>query len=101
MSDRRASAITAQRREIARRYKRKRKQPPISIAELRIRDLTELFRYRYGISLPDDQYGLGRDAAFVMACHLAKRPDPERRIRNYLELQCPWMHKDEATSLIA
>jgi hypothetical protein len=100
MSDRRADKVAARRRELDRHYgKRKRERPPISLAELRIRDLRQLYRHRFGIRLPDDEYG--RDAAFVMACHLAKRPDAERRIGNYLELQCPWMHQDEAHSLIA
>jgi len=48
--------------------------------------------------LPDNEYG--RDAAFVMACHLALRPDAERRIGKYLELQCPWMLEEEAKSFI-
>jgi hypothetical protein len=99
MSDRRPGEIAAKRRDIDRRYSRKRERLPISLAELRIADLRRLFRHRFGIALWDDEYG--RDAAFIMACHLAKRPEPECRIRNYLDLQCPWMHKDEVTSFIA
>src|ERR1700719_4094795 len=82
----------AKLKEIARHHKRKR--PPISFAVLRIADLRRLYADRYGRMLPDDD--AGRDAAFVMACHLAKRPDAERRIANWLELQAPWMRQDEA-----
>jgi hypothetical protein len=54
---------------------------------------------RYGHALPDDD--AGRDDAFVMAAHLARRPDAEHRITKWLSLCCPWMGEDETRELMA
>jgi hypothetical protein len=92
------SRIEARRAEIARRYRKKRGRP-LSIAALRIAELNRIFAARYGTTLPDDD--AGRDEAFVMAHHLARRlGDPLQRIASWLELQAPWMTAAEVDALI-
>jgi hypothetical protein len=85
--------------EIARRYDRKRDIERVSIAALRVADLQRLFFARYGRLLPDDD--AGRDDAFIMAQHLAKRPNSERRILAWLSLNCPWMNQADVQKLTA
>jgi hypothetical protein len=92
--------IEARRAEIARRYRRKRCNRPVSMAALRIAELRRLFKARYRDVLPDDD--AGRDEALVMAHHLAHRAgDPRRRITGWLELQAPWMTPAEIAALIS
>ena len=90
---------TARHAEIALRYDRKRDVERVSMAALRVADLKKLFYARYGRVLPDDD--AGRDDAFVMAQHLAKRPNPERRIPAWLSLNCPWMSQTDVQKLTA
>jgi hypothetical protein len=84
--------------EIARKYKR-RERKPVNFATFRIAELRRLFVARYGRILPDDD--AGRDDARIMAHHLARLTNPERRITSFLELQAPWMTAAEIRSLIA
>jgi len=85
--------------EVARRYKAKQaNQPPVSMAALRVAELRRLFRDRYGRTLPDDD--AGRDDVVVMAHHLARRHAEPRRIRNWIELNAPWMAADEAGEIV-
>jgi hypothetical protein len=93
------TTTTARHAEIALRYDRKRDVERVSMAALRVADLKKLFYARYGRLLPDDD--AGRDDAFVMAQHLAKRPNPERRIPAWLSLNCPWMSQVDAQKLTA
>jgi hypothetical protein len=92
--------VQARHREIAHRYRRARKRPRLSMAALRIAELTRIFRARYGDQLPDDD--AGRADAAIVAHHLTRRPgDPHRRIAAFLELCAPWMSADERDHLIA
>jgi hypothetical protein len=85
--------------EIARRYKAKKaEREPVSIAALRIAELGRLYIARYGHVLPDDD--AGRDDALIMAHHLAKRPDAERRIPAWLSLWAPWMTAAEVATMV-
>jgi hypothetical protein len=82
------------RAEIARRYdKDKGERPRVSQAVLRCAQLRRLFQARYGHVLPDED--AGREDAFVMINHLAKRPDAQRLVPAFLSLWCPWMTTDE------
>jgi hypothetical protein len=84
--------------EIARRYDNgKGERQPVSMAVLRIAELRRLLTARYGLVLTDDD--AGRDDALVMAHHLAKRPEAERRIPAWLSLWAPWMTSDEVADL--
>jgi hypothetical protein len=84
--------------EIARRY-RKGERKPVSIAALRIAELRRLFIDRYGGGqLPEDD--AGRDDAFIMTCHLALAPHPQRRIAAWLGLWAPWMSNQEFAAAI-
>jgi len=83
-------ATAALHAEIERRYKAKASErEPVNIAALRIAELRRLYTARYGRVLPDDD--AGRDDALIMAHHLAKRPDAQRRISSWLSLWAPWM----------
>jgi hypothetical protein len=94
-----ATSIEARHREIARRYKAKSRERPVSMAALRIAELRRLFKARYGDTLPDDD--AGRDEVFVMANHLARRPgDQRQRIASWCEMQAPWMRGDELEDMI-
>jgi hypothetical protein len=84
--------------EIARKYKR-RKREPFNRPAIRVAELRRLFVGRYGQMLPDDD--AGRDDAWIMAHHLAHLTNPERRIASWIELQAPWMASAEAEALIA
>lgn len=94
------TAASARRAEIDRRYKAKRAdKPPISMTALRIADLRRLFLSRWGRTLPDGDDG--RDDALIMAHHIVRRQgDPRRNIRNWIELQCPWMSEEETGAII-
>jgi hypothetical protein len=94
------ASASARRADIALRYgaaTRERKREPVSIAALRIAELRRLFTARYGRLLPDDD--AGRDDAFIMASHLAKRPEAERRIPAWLSLWAPWLTAEEVADL--
>jgi hypothetical protein len=94
-----ATPTEARRKEIARKYRRRRRDRLVSMAALRIAELRRLFRSRYGETLPDDD--AGRDEALVMAHHLARRAgDPHRRIASWLELHAPWMTPADLRGLI-
>lgn len=89
----------ARHAEIKRRYKR-RAGARTSLAALRVRDLTRLFRARHGYQLPDDS--IGRDCAGLMCHHLAALSgDPRKRINDWLRLWCPWMALAEAEDAMA
>jgi hypothetical protein len=90
--------VAALQFEIARKYARRQRRPA-SLTSLRIADLRRLFLARYGRSLPDDD--AGRADARIMAHHLARRSNAERRIVSWLELQAPWMKPVEVKALIA
>jgi hypothetical protein len=94
-----SARIEAQRAEIARRYKRKKRARPVSIAALRIAELNRLFRARYGATLPEDD--CGRDEALVMAHHIARRTSNDgRKIAAWLELHAPWMQPTDIAALV-
>lgn len=94
------SATDKRRAGIRRRYdtaRRDRRREPVSLAALRVGDLKRLFISRYGRELPDDD--AGRDDALVMVHHLARQPNPERRIPAWLSLSAPWMNPNEVHAL--
>jgi hypothetical protein len=95
-------SASVKRADIKLRYEaaaRERKREPVSIAALRLAELRRLFLGRYGTVLPDDD--AGRDDALIMANHLAKRPEAERRIPAWLSLWAPWMVAGEIAAITA
>jgi hypothetical protein len=86
----------AQHREIARRHRRRRGSLKTNV---RVRQLERVFVDRYGPVLPDDD--AGRDDVYVIANHLAHRPDAAQRIRVWVRLWAPWMSDIEIDELIA
>jgi hypothetical protein len=78
------------------RVDKKHKGPPPS---LRIAHIRKWLQVRYGHVLPNND--AGRDAAFVMCCHLANGADAPKRIRNWLSLATPWMMLPEREKLLA
>lgn len=90
----------ARHAEIERRYRRRDRPKPKSIAALRVRDLSRLYTARHGHQLPND--ATGRMLAGIMVHHLAALSgDPRRRIAGWLELWCPWMPIADARELTA
>jgi hypothetical protein len=73
-----------------------RQGPPPSV---RVADIRRWLHHLYGFTLPNND--AGRDAAFVMCCHLARCPDAPKRIRNWLSLLAPWMPPSEREALLA
>src|SRR5580704_12578497 len=91
-----SGSASVKRADIKLRYEaaaRERKRERVCIATLRIAELRRLLQSRYGTVLPDD--AAGRDDALIMANHLAKRPEAERRIPAWLSLWAPWMAAEE------
>jgi hypothetical protein len=90
----------AQHKEVARRYKRRRKREAPPLVGLRLKDLNRLFTARYGERLPDDD--AGRDDVAIVAHHLAQYADghPAKRITSWVRLRAPWMTVAELDALI-
>jgi hypothetical protein len=94
-----ATDVDARRAEIARRYRWHRRNNPPHLAALRVRDLDQLFRARYGEEMPDDD--AARDDIAVMVHHLAALPrDPRQRVRAWLHRRAPWLSPAEAGKLL-
>jgi hypothetical protein len=101
------AAVARRRADIERRYKARADKGKgttvVTITTLRVAELRRLFQARYGHVLPDDD--AGRDDVLIMANHLARGQDAERRIALWLGLWAPWMSKQEiiaiATKVIA
>jgi hypothetical protein len=97
------AAVDRRRADIKRRYKARADKGKgttvVTITTLRVAELRRLFQSRYGHVLPDDD--AGRDDALVMAHHLARGQDPERRIGRWLGLWAPWMTDSEIAKLIS
>lgn len=90
-----ADLKNARHADIKRRYRRRPKAQPRTLASIRVNELTRLFRARHGYQLPDTP--LGRDHAGIMCQHLAEASaDPLKRINDWLGLWCPWMTIGEA-----
>jgi hypothetical protein len=88
--------------EISWRYQRRKPGGKMSLAVLRIKEIGYLINHRFrhhGYVLP--RSSVGRDIAFAMACHIARRPDAEHRLERWLGLWCPWMTRDEAGSFVS
>lgn len=71
----------------------------MQLVALRLRDLSKLFRARYGITLPDDD--AGRDDMAVAVNHLAGLPHPREAIMHWLETWAPWLTISEQKDIIA
>jgi hypothetical protein len=97
-------AQKAKHEEIARRYawddrdRDERARYPL-IAALRLRNLENLFAYRYGPTLPDDD--AGRSDLYIVASHVLRFGAPEVHIPAWVRLWCPWLGEEECAKLIA
>lgn len=93
--------VTAAKREIAQRYRRRHKDRPRSpaqLATLRIRDLDKIFRARYGLVLPDDD--AGRDDLAIALAHIATLATARNRMAGYLTRWAPWIRAGEAREMM-
>ena len=92
--------VEAKKREIARRYRRRRKHATKpQFAAIRITELNRLFTARYGEILPDNE--LGRDALFIVAHHLIHLAGiPHKRIGDWAQQYCPWLTMREFQTLL-
>jgi hypothetical protein len=85
------------KRERQRRLYGSRQRP--SLAALRVSELSRLFRYRYGLTLPLDDAGF--EDAQIMAHHLAGLiGDPRKRIAGWLKLMMPSLSLRRAETII-
>jgi hypothetical protein len=106
------SKDTAAHREIARRYawevhgsekKSVRPKPhqlgtSRQIARFRMRDLEQLFSFRHGRVLPDNEHG--NKAAMIAANHIPRLAgDGHHHIMQWLGVWAPWMPLESARSL--
>ncbi len=98
--------VAGRRKEIARRYswmaeqRRGRLSHDQKICLIRMRELERIYEARYGRCLPDDD--AGRDAAEIMAHHIAhRRGEVSAHIRNWLRMWAPWMSGADVAALIA
>jgi hypothetical protein len=94
--------VGARLAEVKWRYKRHKPGGKMSMPVLRIKEIGYLINHRFryhGYVLP--KTSAGRDIAFAMACHIARRPNAEHRLERWLGLWCPWMTRDETTALIS
>ena len=93
--------VEAKKREIARRYRRRRKHASKSqFAAIRVAELNRLFRARYGEQLPDD--ATGRDCLMIVAHHLIQLSGhPQQRLFDWVKARCPWLTMPEFNTLLA
>ena len=87
----------AQHREIARRYRRRKRRSPK--ANVRVRELERIAADRYGAGavLPNDEFGF--DFMFIVANHLAHLDAADRRISAWVQRWAPW-HGDYRTAAL-
>jgi hypothetical protein len=89
------SAIAdARHREIAQRYrdraKRKGHKKPLTLAAVRVAELTRLYDHRYGrMLLPSTDEGIL--AARIMVHHIGHLKDAPRRITSWFQACTPWL----------
>lgn len=92
----RANAVR-QENEIKRKRSRRKRRPVLSA--LRLRELNQLLRARYGEQMPDTPDT--RRAIVIVAHHLAALPsDTERAVRSWLELRAPWYSLADLKALV-
>lgn len=77
---------------------RKRLNCAEGIRRLRLGDLRNIFRARYGPVLPDDDAGRA-DLELLLDC-VSFVPDPKYRMKNIIEVWAPWMDTPEAYELV-
>lgn len=82
------------------KHGKRRRPSPMQLLGLRMRDLTMLFRSRYGGAtlLPDDD--AGREDLFVAVNHLACLAHPRKHISSWIETWAPWLTIAEQRDLV-
>ena len=82
------------------KHGKRRRPSPMQLIGLRMRDLTALFRSRYGGTtlLPDDD--AGREDLFVAVNHLACLAHPRKHISSWIETWAPWLTIAEQRDLV-
>ena len=68
------------------------------LRRLRLGDVQKVLRNRYGHTLPDDD--AGREDLGELLLPISLGSEPERKMRNAIEIWAPWMSADEAGQLI-
>ena len=97
-----AQVVRARKREIARRYRAKRRgrgYEPLTFAAIRVSQINRLIEHRHGPQLPDTD-----DAETyirVALDHLAKLRDPSPRVRDWLTHYAPWLALQSRERLIS
>lgn len=84
------AVIVARLREVAQRYARKRQaRQPLTLAAVRVAELTRLYDLRWHGTLPDDD--VGETAMRIMVNHIGHLRDAPRRISRWLDHWAPWL----------
>ena len=78
--------------------KSKGRTSPRQRGAFRLNDLTDLYRSRCGITLPDDD--AGRDYLEIVLNHLANRPRPQHAINCWIEIWTPWLTVGEKARIL-
>jgi hypothetical protein len=78
--------------------KRRAHRSPMQLIALRMRDLANLYRSRYGIALPDDD--AGRDDLKIALNHLACLAHPRGHIAHWIEIWAPWLTAAEQRQVV-
>lgn len=98
-----AEVVQARKAEVAKRYRKaakRQRRHPLSLAAIRLSELTKLLDHRYGkMLIPETDDGLL--AARVMVHHIGRLRDAPRRISAWLATCTPWMPMAERERLIA
>lgn len=84
------AVAAARHREIAKRYARDRQmRQPLTMAAVRVAELTRLYQHRWNGELPDDD--LGEVALRIMANHIGHLRDAARRLGKWMDRWTPWL----------
>lgn len=93
--------VEAQKREIAKRYgRRRKKRSAFQMSAIRIAELNRLFAARYGHELPNDE--IGRECVTIIANHLILLPGmPQKRLMDWAKERAPWLTMANLEQLLA
>lgn len=92
--------VEAKKREIAKRYRRRRKRSTFQMSAIRIAELNRLFEARHGIELPNDE--TGRQCVMIAAHHLILLAGlPQDRLMRWAYDRAPWLTVAEIEQILA
>jgi len=92
--------VEAKKREIAKRYRRRRKRSTFQMSAIRVAELNRLFTARHGVELPNDE--TGRQCVMIAAHHLILLAGiPQDRLMRWARDRAPWLTVAEIEKILA